>query len=121
MAYKKNTWANGDTITAEKLNHMEDGIAEGGGGFVFIPVNENWKPLVTLGEIRRIYASGNIPIANYNYNGASQQGEGQHDYKFVDSFTDNGTTGGNIAFIKFGSTMYQSTSGSDDATWEYYD
>ena len=30
MAYTKQTWANGDTITAEKLNHMEDGIAGGG-------------------------------------------------------------------------------------------
>ena len=28
MAYSKQTWATGDTITAEKLNHMEDGIAE---------------------------------------------------------------------------------------------
>lgn len=28
MAYEKNTWATGDTITAAKLNHMEDGIAE---------------------------------------------------------------------------------------------
>ena len=27
MAYIKNTWENGDVITAEKLNHMEDGIA----------------------------------------------------------------------------------------------
>lgn len=27
MAYSKNTWATGDTITAEKLNHMENGIA----------------------------------------------------------------------------------------------
>lgn len=26
MSYTKNTWANGDTITAEKLNHAEDGI-----------------------------------------------------------------------------------------------
>ena len=31
MAYEKQTWANGELITAEKLNHMEDGIAEGGG------------------------------------------------------------------------------------------
>lgn len=30
MAYEKQTWVNGDVITAEKLNHMEDGIAEGG-------------------------------------------------------------------------------------------
>lgn len=34
MAYEKQTWACGDTITAEKLNHMEDGIeaASSGGG-----------------------------------------------------------------------------------------
>lgn len=27
MSYIKNVWANGDTITAEKLNNIEDGIA----------------------------------------------------------------------------------------------
>lgn len=34
MSYEKQTWATGDVITAEKLNHMEDGIAgaESGGG-----------------------------------------------------------------------------------------
>lgn len=31
MAYTKQTWATGDTVTATKLNHMEDGIADGGG------------------------------------------------------------------------------------------
>lgn len=31
MAYEKQTWVNGDVITAEKLNHIEEGIAEGGG------------------------------------------------------------------------------------------
>ena len=29
MSYEKQTWINGDTITAEKLNHMEDGIKRG--------------------------------------------------------------------------------------------
>lgn len=29
MAYEKNTWVTGDVITAEKLNHAEDGIAAG--------------------------------------------------------------------------------------------
>ena len=28
MAYEKQTWADGDVITQEKLNHMEDGIAD---------------------------------------------------------------------------------------------
>lgn len=36
MSYTKQTWAKGDTITAEKLNHMETGIEDagssGGGG-----------------------------------------------------------------------------------------
>lgn len=27
MAYEKQTWVCGETITAEKLNHIEDGIA----------------------------------------------------------------------------------------------
>lgn len=30
MAYEKHTWYCGETVTAELLNHMEDGIAEGG-------------------------------------------------------------------------------------------
>ena len=32
MAYEKQTWKDRDIITAEKLNHMEDGIAGGGSG-----------------------------------------------------------------------------------------
>ena len=32
MAYVKNTWRDGDIITAEKLNHLEDGVEEGGTG-----------------------------------------------------------------------------------------
>lgn len=36
MAYDKQTWVNGETITQEKLNHMEDGIANAGGGGVLV-------------------------------------------------------------------------------------
>lgn len=32
MAYEKHTWSCGETVTAELLNHIEDGIAESGGG-----------------------------------------------------------------------------------------
>lgn len=32
MAYEKQTWSCGETITADKLNHMEDGIADSGSG-----------------------------------------------------------------------------------------
>lgn len=30
MSYTKQTWTTGDTVTASKLNHMEDGIAGAG-------------------------------------------------------------------------------------------
>lgn len=33
MAYEKQTWECGDVITAEKMNHMEDGIAGGDPGY----------------------------------------------------------------------------------------
>lgn len=32
MAYQKQTWRCGEVVTADKLNHMEDGIANCGGG-----------------------------------------------------------------------------------------
>lgn len=32
MAYEKYTWQTGETITAEKLNHIEDGISDIEGG-----------------------------------------------------------------------------------------
>lgn len=34
MSYEKQNWKNGDVITESKLNHMEDGIATGGGVLV---------------------------------------------------------------------------------------
>lgn len=36
MSYEKQTWSTGETITADKLNHMEDGIAGAGGGGVLV-------------------------------------------------------------------------------------
>ena len=33
MSYTPNEWQRGDVVTSEKLNHMEQGIAESGGGY----------------------------------------------------------------------------------------
>lgn len=30
MSYEKHTWQTGETITAEKLNNLEDGVASNG-------------------------------------------------------------------------------------------
>lgn len=39
MSYTPTTWATGDTITAVKLNKMEQGIADGGGGALIAEVS----------------------------------------------------------------------------------
>ena len=38
MSYTPTTWTNGDTITAAKLNKMEQGIADAGGGGLGVDV-----------------------------------------------------------------------------------
>lgn len=40
MSYEKQNWKNGDVITESKLNHMEDGIATGGGVLVVNAITE---------------------------------------------------------------------------------
>lgn len=40
MSYNKHTWETKEVITAEKMNHMEDGIAINATGPFFIDLNE---------------------------------------------------------------------------------
>lgn len=45
MAYEKHTWTTGETITATKLNNIEDGIAGGGGGLPYYEITTtNFPP-----------------------------------------------------------------------------
>ena len=41
MAYTKQTWVTGETITADKLNHIEDGIASIGGYDIVFSMTED--------------------------------------------------------------------------------
>lgn len=53
MSYEKQTWVNGEVITANKLNHMEDGIeraSEIGLEFVEIPCTRDSNGRLTLGK-----------------------------------------------------------------------
>lgn len=47
MSYTKNTWATGDTITAAKLNNIEDGIANAGGYDLVFVTTETSLSFVT--------------------------------------------------------------------------
>lgn len=79
MAYEKQTWQNGDTITAEKLNHMEDGIAE----FFLITVTANksnttFSDVVldkTTDEIQNALASRKIIIIRLIYKVSGTYGD----------------------------------------------
>lgn len=53
MAYTKNTWQTGDVVTSAKLNHMEDGIAAGGGVLIVHDVDgtldKTWQEIADAG------------------------------------------------------------------------
>ena len=72
MSYEKQTWANGNVITAEKLNHMEDGIASGGSGGVLVVStvydDDSGKTYLnkTFEEVKNFMLSGGmIWLSNY--------------------------------------------------------
>lgn len=76
MAYEKQTWVTGETITAQKLNHMEDGIASGGGSFpiTLIPTGADTGTIdKTYSEILTALESGKIPIMNLVVNDEYKQ------------------------------------------------
>lgn len=74
MSYEKQTWQTGDVVTSAKLNHMEDGIAAGGGVFVVHAVyDEQIEKEVfdkTYAEVISAVQSGLFPLiinADENY------------------------------------------------------
>lgn len=60
MAYEKQTWTTGEVITADKLNHMEDGISGSGGSNALICEYDNDAGHTdkTFGEIKTAFLSG---------------------------------------------------------------
>lgn len=68
MAYEKQEWKTGDVITEGKLNHMEDGIANGGGMFPigFTDIKMDPPRAMTLNktwnEIKNALESNLLPV-----------------------------------------------------------
>lgn len=63
MSYEKQTWEDGQIITADKLNHMEDGIADSGSADFIITFSGNsydgdGAADKTWAEIVEAYTSG---------------------------------------------------------------
>lgn len=59
MAYNKTTWASGDTITAEKMNNIENGLEH---FFVVTQDSVNGQLNVSYEDICNVFDKGKIPI-----------------------------------------------------------
>ena len=71
MSYTPNTWQTGDTVTAEKLNAMETGIANAANAFVvtLTPTALDYSGTIdkTWGEVDEAYKAGKtIAFKFYN-------------------------------------------------------
>lgn len=73
MTYEKQTWNTGDTITAEKLNHMEEGIDDNSTVLTVNSTTDDGGKILdkTYNEIKAAYLNG-VPVIivdseNYTY------------------------------------------------------
>ena len=96
MAYEKHTWETGETITAEKLNNLEDGVASAGDGsgdsneFIINVSRDSQYNLVidkTFDEVEAAYNNGKtLKLKNDNTNYRfyeKQMSMGGIDFRFV--------------------------------------
>lgn len=57
MSYSKTTWETGDTITAQLLNHAEDGIAANDAAIAAIPAGlQLYGPYLATGQVSSVAA-----------------------------------------------------------------
>lgn len=98
MSYTPTTWAAGDTVTAAKLNKLEQGVASSGGVLV-VNIDEEYTTLdKTWQEIHDALAHGIPCVTVYTYDDVEQgqivsvsasAGTGQH---IVNALSAQGTT-----------------------------
>lgn len=76
MAYTPTNWVTGDTVTATKMNKLEQGVANAGGGDILFDIanedgtlDKTWTEILTAstaGKIARIiFNDDGISVAEY--------------------------------------------------------
>lgn len=78
MAYQKQTWVTGETITEQKLNHMEDGIAN---TILIVGITEDGTKEILDKTWQQIYDASYAVVVKHL--------ENEKDYKLIpDVFVD---------------------------------
>lgn len=73
MSYEKYNWSNGDSITAERLNHIENGVADITSNIMIIPVSANTASQTTItitidktfNDLKAALNAGILPVIFY--------------------------------------------------------
>ena len=109
MAYTPNTWAAGDTITAQKLNNMEQGIADAGAVILTTSIDEQYQYAdvdMTAAEILAAFLEGKRVYLYCWYE--------EENYGYYMSFIGEYKVDGALAYAMFsvgGAPIYVDTSG----------
>lgn len=74
MAYVKQTWQTGDTVTSAKLNHMEDGIAASDGAALVVGSTTEGNTITLDKTYAEILAGNYIAVFVSPAPGASMRG-----------------------------------------------
>ncbi len=114
MAYEKTVWGTGDTITAEKLNHIEDGI-EGTSGVLIVTKTDDVELMQTVlnktwQEIYDAVISGKQVFFNISSNSDDIINLGPLENIFINS-EEYG--------VIFGSIVYNSNSADSYPVYDY--
>lgn len=105
MAYEKQTWNNGDVISADKLNHIEDGIENNR----TMTVNDNNRTLdKTWQEIYDVATSGLVIYIK----------DSSSNYAMVINVLDRDNSYDVEIFNGYGVLSYKASSPSDYPVWQ---
>ena len=106
MSYTKQTWATGDIVTADKLNHIEDGIAGGGSAPLVCYNDDNLGHLnVTFGAIVEAVDAGQpvVYYSNYHVGDEYRTVKMFNGYEIIPDFGEQDEIRGYSAAVDFGS------------------
>lgn len=96
MSYEKQTWVNGEVITADKLNHMENGIGDNSVFIVEVETgNPPTNPTATFSEMEQALLAGKTLVLRY-LNMPKQYGNQFDDLQFT-AYYDYGQGSSNTA------------------------